>query len=365
MESGRRCKYYRTSVETAIGKAGCAGAALPTVRELADALRVSPTTVAAAYRTLRQRGLVQARGRQGTRVSHRPPLPVRPVAPAPSHLRDVSLGNPDPELLPVLKRAFARLPKRSGLYGEPANRPALLAHATRQLAAEGIPHDALAVVGGALDGIERVLQAHLRPGDRVAVEDPGMWPRSTCSPRARASSSLWRSTMPGPFRTTSPALRGGVEAFIPTPRAQNPTGAALDRRTRARELRRVLALAIPTCWWSRTITTGRSPARRRSPSVTSASAGRTCGRCPKSLGPDLRVAILAGDPTAGCARPRTAAGGRNGMGQPSAPDLVIELGPTRRPTRSSVARARSTRCGAPRSCGRSRRRESRRTDDRG
>jgi len=93
-----------TSVETAIREGRlAAGSALPTVRDLARQLRVSPTTVAAAYRTLRARGLVHAQGRRGTRVSPRPPLPIRAVAPAPSHLRDVSLGNPDPALLPSLQ----------------------------------------------------------------------------------------------------------------------------------------------------------------------------------------------------------------------------------------------------------------------
>src|SRR5207302_7315069 len=115
-----------TSVEAAIRQGRlAAGAPLPTVRDLARVLRVSPTTVAAAYRTLRVRGLVHAQGRRGTRVSPRPPLPIRPLAPAPSHLRDLSLGNPAPALLPSLARPLARVRRCAGLYGEPANRPEL------------------------------------------------------------------------------------------------------------------------------------------------------------------------------------------------------------------------------------------------
>jgi DNA-binding transcriptional MocR family regulator len=286
-----------TSVETAIreGRLG-AGAPLPTVRALADALRVSPTTVAAAYRALRARGLVHAQGRRGTRVSPRPPLPVRALAPAPAHLRDLSLGNPDPALLPSLQRPLAALARRSGLYGEPANRPELLALATGQLAAEGLPHDQLAVVGGALDGIERVLQAHLRPGDRIAVEDPGYVAVFDLVGALGLIAEPVAVDDAGPLPDAlARALRNGAEAFVVTPRAQNPTGAALDAG-RARDLHRVLAqhprvLVIED---DHAGPVAGAPAvsvcheRERWALVRSVS---------KSLGPDLRLAVLAGDPT--------------------------------------------------------------------
>ena len=58
--------------------------------------------------------------------------------------------------------------------GQPA--PVLIGQpeaSSAQLRADGIPGQAVCIVSGALDAIERVLQAHLRPGDRVAVENPG------------------------------------------------------------------------------------------------------------------------------------------------------------------------------------------------
>ena len=71
--SGRRANEIATTVEAAI-RAGRIepGGQLPTVRSLADELAVSPTTVAAAYRLLRERGLISAAGRRGTTVNARP-----------------------------------------------------------------------------------------------------------------------------------------------------------------------------------------------------------------------------------------------------------------------------------------------------
>jgi len=60
------------SVMVAVGRLE-PGARLPTVRHLADAVRLAPGTVARSYRELERDGIVEGRGRAGTFVVNEPP----------------------------------------------------------------------------------------------------------------------------------------------------------------------------------------------------------------------------------------------------------------------------------------------------
>lgn len=53
------------------------GSRLPTVRQLASDLGLAPGTVARAFRELESEGIIETRGRHGTRVKSAPPVPRR------------------------------------------------------------------------------------------------------------------------------------------------------------------------------------------------------------------------------------------------------------------------------------------------
>jgi DNA-binding transcriptional MocR family regulator len=297
--SGRRADEIAQSVESAIRDEQLApGDALPTVRAAARMLRVSPATVASAYRRLRERGLLVTRGRLGTAVSSRPPIhgAAALLDAPPPHVRDLAAGNPDPARLPPLGPALRSLDPEPRLYGQGLVDPELLRVARRQLARDGVPNGAVGVVSGALDGIERVLLAHLRPGDRIAVEDPcwngvlalvqalGLRPVGVaCDERGLRPDAL------------EAAFRNGVEACIATPRAQNPTGAMFDS-ARAAELEKVLG-RFPRALW---IEDDHAGAVAGVPLYSLCDASRArfayVRSVSKTLGPDLRLGVLSADP---------------------------------------------------------------------
>src|SRR6516165_8465786 len=166
IEPGAGAAVIAARIETAIADGGLApGARLPTIRELAADVEVSPATVSAAYRVLGQRGLISASSRRGTVVAAQPPLRVSGARPLPAGVRDLTSGNPDPLLLPPLAPALAALDPRHKLYGGPVTLARLTDLAEADFGADGIG-GSVAIAGGALDGIERTLQTQLRPGGR-------------------------------------------------------------------------------------------------------------------------------------------------------------------------------------------------------
>ena len=279
------------SIEQAVatGKAQ-AGDVLPPVRAVAAALGVSPATAGAAYRLLRDRGVVIADGRRGTRIREAAPI-LAPATKMPDGVRDLAQGNPDIRLLPRL----ASVPAKQRVYGGTLNHPALLDAARAHFHADGVPAQNLAVMSGALDGIERVLREHLRPGDRVIVEDPCF----TGVADLLASLAL----TPVPVRVDDEGLRfeelrralaRPAAAIIVTPRAQNPTGAAFSEK-RARQLRSLLRSCPDLLLVEDDHAGVVAGAPYRTLVANTHHRWAVVRSVSKSLGPDLRVALVAAD----------------------------------------------------------------------
>ena len=152
------------------------GERLPSVRRLAAEVGAQPgdrrgrrwPSCAAAASCSASRGAerASASGRRSART--RAPLPVPPGA------RDLSRGNPDPALLPDLERALRRLERCPRACTASRRRcPSWPSSRASSCAPTASPARRCASSAARSTAIERVLEAHLRPGDRVAVENPG------------------------------------------------------------------------------------------------------------------------------------------------------------------------------------------------
>jgi DNA-binding transcriptional MocR family regulator len=146
-----------------------------------------------------------------------------------------------------------------------------------------------------LDGIERALDANVRPGDRVAVENPGyvalfdlLRARGLAlDPVAVDERGMRPEALAG-------ALARGASAVVLTPRGQNPTGAALDA-ARAQELREALAVA-PNALVIEDDHLGDVAGCELHTTLAGRERWAATRSVAKALGPDLRLALLAADP---------------------------------------------------------------------
>lgn len=275
------------------------GDRLPTVRELAARLGVSPATVSDAWQALASVGAIVARGRAGTFVRELP-APARPtrylgIGGAP--LRDginLSTGTPDPTLLPPLREAVERVLTRSTSWTTSYLDDPVLPELEQVLRADWpfVP-ERVTVVDGALDALSRVVEQTVRFGDRVVMENPGFPPLIDLLERAGAEILPVEMDADG---VTLASLRGALAhdpvAVFLQPRAQNPTGISMTR-DRCADLANLLsdsAAWIVEDDHSGTIATGEDV------SLGCHLPGRTVHirSYSKSHGPDLRIAAVGG-----------------------------------------------------------------------
>ena len=220
------------------------GTRLPTVRDVARELGVSPTTVSEAWSSLARAGAIETRGRSGTFVtSQSRPLRYAQLGgtPLPGVTNDLSTGVPDHDLLPSLTDALKRIGD-GRLTTSYLDAPVLPQLEAALRARWPFPPEQLTVVDGALDALDRVTGAVVRFGDHVLVENP------TFPPTLDLLEVVGATVVGVPFSASGLSVEGLSAALAecsPTalflqPRAHNPTGASMSAE-RAAALAEVLA----------------------------------------------------------------------------------------------------------------------------
>jgi DNA-binding transcriptional MocR family regulator len=235
------------------------GARVPSERELTDALAVSRTTVASAYRELRDRGYLTSRRGSGSVTSL--PSKVEPElgrhhAPGidTDGLYDFTCAASPavPGISTAVAEALEDLPRHLATPGyHPQGLPELRAAIAASYEARGLPTsaDQIIITAGALAATSIVVRAMTQIGDRVLTESP-THPNSVDAIRRSGCRVVAVPMSPGGWdlplleatiRQTSPRAAWMVVDF------QNPTGwlmSAADRQRLAIAFARARTTAI-------------------------------------------------------------------------------------------------------------------------
>lgn len=275
------------------------GDRLPTVRDLAKEIGVSPATVSEAWQALAAVGAIQARGRAGTfvRDTVEPTRPSRYMGIGGAPLSEginLSTGTPDSALLPQLRDSVERVVAGSQSWTTSYLDDPVLPELDRLLRDSWpFPPARLTVVDGALDAMSRIVDQVVRLGDRVAMESPGFPPLIDLLERAGAEIIPLELDDSGitPASLSHALALDPVAVFV-QPRAQNPTGISMVT-ARCAELAVLLAASrtlVVEDDHSGDIATGEDV------SIGKHLPDRTVHirSYSKSHGPDLRIAAVGG-----------------------------------------------------------------------
>lgn len=202
------------------------GFRLPTVRALAAELGVNPNTVSAAYKQLRNAGVIATDGRRGSFVPHRQENAVETVI---AHgLRDLASGHVDARLLPQMPADILADYRLSSAAGSDGQHPPFRRFVQQWLRRQaGVSAEAV-FFSSSLDIMERALSQRCIPGDRVVLENP-CWP-----PLLALLAHLRLEAVPADVdeegaAVPSPVRLQGAAAVVLTARAHSPTGIGYSR----------------------------------------------------------------------------------------------------------------------------------------
>ena len=221
-----------------------AGDRLPTVRTLAKAVGISPTTVSEAWRSLSSAGVITTNGRNGTRVralaGSAAPTRYRALGTGAETFRiDLSSGVPDPALLPDLGPSMARV-GRADLTSSYLDDPVVPGFGEHLASTWPFPAASLTVVDGCLDALDRISAEILPFGSAVLVEEPTFPPLIDLLERLGCEVIGVAIDAEGPVPDDlARGLEADPVAFFTQPRAHNPTGVSMSER-RAGEIAQVL-----------------------------------------------------------------------------------------------------------------------------
>ncbi|UCR88467.1 MocR-like transcription factor YczR [Mycetocola spongiae] len=214
------------------------GTRLPAERELAERLHLSRATISAAYRDLRERGVLESVRGSGSVARINPARLAREPGGRPVLLDLARASLPAAPQLPEAALAAARaLPRYLDADSDPVGLPELRAAIAARYVAAGLPTkpDQIMVTVGAQHAIGMVTRLLLARGDRALIEHPS-YPYAHDTMRSLGARVVavpvtaeegWDTAeFVRTLERTSPAL-----AYL-MPDFHNPTGASMSRETR-------------------------------------------------------------------------------------------------------------------------------------